>query len=281
MQNANSQSESNFNEALKAWEPPDVPTTLDQRVLASYHRLAQRRSWWERFFTSSVRVPLPLVALQVALLLIAGGGFLAFFVTKSEEVLPIASSVQPPAIIAVPVVQEKTIVRTAQRSRKLTAPRPQKFTEATPVLPTSAATRPSLMLTAEALGWHVRADLFAPKPHAEGPEIAVGTENKLPLPASLSYNRLALLEPLQTEWLVPVSNDFSVLSNVGKPKFFEGRISRTVSRAGDWVTKPFEKTEVLYRWIPNLIPTTTALVTPAKNACFSPFRSKPQLVDMQ
>ncbi len=280
MQNANSQPESNFNEALKAWDAPDVPTSLDQRVLESYHRYAHRRSWWERFFTSSVRVPLPLVALQVALLLIAGGGFLSFFVTKSEEVLPLVSSVPSPAVIAVPVVQEKTIIRTAYRSQKRLAPRPEKFIEAAPVLPMSATTRPNLMLNTESLGWQVRADLFAPKPQAEWPDVTVNVEHKLALPTSLNYNRIALLEPLPTEWNVVANSDFSVLANAGKSRFFEGRLSRTVSRAGEWVTKPFEKTEVLYRWIPNALPAVSSFVSPAKNVCFSPFRSKPEYVNL-
>lgn len=280
MQNANSQPESNFNEALKAWDAPDVPTTLDQRVLASYHRYAHRRSWGERFFTSSVRVPLPLVALQVALLLIAGGGFLAFFVTKSEEVLPLVSSVPSPAVIAVPIVQEKTIVRTVYRGQKAAALRAQKRTEAAPVLPMSVASRPNLTLNTESLGWPVRAEMFAPKPQAEWPDVTVNVEHKLALPPSLNYNRIALLEPLPTEWNVVASSDFSVLTNAGNSKLFEGRMSRTVSRAGEWVAKPFEKTEVLYRWIPNALPAVSSFVSPAKNVCFSPFRSKPEYVNL-
>jgi hypothetical protein len=280
MQNANHQNEAEFNESLKAWEPPDIPTALDQRVLESYRRHTPRRSWWERFFTTSVRVPLPLVALQAMLLLMAGGGFIAFYATQAEEALPLARNAPSPAIIEVPVVKEKTIFRTAYRVKQQPLPRSSKTAVAAPVLPLSAPTRPPLTPNTESLGWPVRAELYAPKPPAEWPEVTIGLESRLILPTSLGHNRITLSEPLQPEWRIPFSRDFSGVAIVGKPPSFEGRLSRTVSRASGWVTKPLEKTEVLYRWIPNALPAVNSFVAPAKNACFSPFRSKPEAVNL-
>jgi hypothetical protein len=280
MQNANHQNDSEFNEALKAWEPPEVSPGLDQRVLEAYRQHTTRRSWWERFFTTSVRIPLPIVALQAVLLVVAGGGFIAFYVTKAEEVLPIAQNTASPTIIEVPVVTEKAVFRKAPRIRKQSLPRATQKTVSAPVLPMSSQTRPSLTLNSESAGWSVRPEHYAPKSQMEWPEAAVANESRPLLPTSLSYQRIPLPEPLQSEWRTPVSTDFGEVVNPRKPRVFEGRISRTVSRASEWVTKPLEKTEVLYRWIPNAIPAVNSFVAPAKNACFSPFRSKPDFVNV-
>jgi hypothetical protein len=55
---------------LRKWEAPVVPDGMDDRVVAAYRREAGRAEpFWMRWFTSSIRVPVP-VALVVALLLI-------------------------------------------------------------------------------------------------------------------------------------------------------------------------------------------------------------------
>jgi hypothetical protein len=284
MQNANHPNDSEFNEALKAWEPPEVSSALDHRVLEAYRQHTTHRSWWERFFTTSVRIPLPIVALQAVLLLMAGGGFLAVYITKAEEVLPIAQNTLSPTItptvIEVPVVTEKVVFRTVFRAQKQSLLRTTQKTVSAPVLPMSAQSRPTLTVNAEASGGLVRAELYAPKLQMEWAEAAIASESKPLLPASLSYHRIPLPEPLPAEWRTPVSNDFGEVVNPRKPKVFEGRISRTVSRASEWVTKPLEKTEALYRWIPNALPAVNSFVSPAKNACFSPFRSKPDFVNV-
>ncbi len=280
MQNANHQNESEFNEALKAWEPPEVSSALDQRVLEAYRQHTTRRSWWERFFTTSVRIPLPIVALQAVLLLVAGGGFLAFYVTKAEEVLPLARNTASPTIIEVPVVNEKIVFRASPRVRKQSLPRATQKAIPAPVLPMSSQTPPHLTLNSESVGWPMRPEHYAPKSQMEWPDAAIGVDSKPLLPTSLSYHRISLPEPLQSEWRTPVNSDFGEIVNPGRPKFFEGRISRTVARASGWVTKPFEKTDVLYRWIPNALPAVNSFVAPAKNACFSPFRNKPDFVNV-
>lgn len=79
---------------LRQWEAPDVPASLDARVLESYRRQTSREPLWRRFFTTSVRVPLPVAVAAMALLMIA----LALVVSRpvSERSLP-AQQVQAPA----------------------------------------------------------------------------------------------------------------------------------------------------------------------------------------
>lgn len=279
MQNTNHQNESDFNEALKVWEPPEVPMALDQRVLASYRQQVQRLSWWQRFLTSSIRVPMPIVALQAALLLIAGGAFIVSFGVQSEEVFPVARNTPAPEIIAVPVVTEKIIFRTAAPDRKQARPRSITRTIAPALLPVNHSARPALNLNTEMLGWQFRPELTTPKLHAEWSEPAVGLENKPLLPTSLGF-KAPLPEPLKTEWFSSAVGEVDGIAAVEKSGFFEGRISRTISRASGWVAKPFEKRDVLYRWIPNPLPAVSSFVAPAKNACFSPFRSKPDFVNV-
>jgi anti-sigma factor RsiW len=55
---------------LRKWEAPLVPDGMDERVMAAYRREAgTAEPFWKWWFTSSIRVPVP-VALVVALLLI-------------------------------------------------------------------------------------------------------------------------------------------------------------------------------------------------------------------
>ena len=279
MQNANQQNESEFNEALKAWEPPEVPTALDQRVLASYRQQVHRLSWWQRFLTASIRVPMPIVALQTALLLIAGGAFIYSFGVQSEEAFPVARNTPAPEIIAVPVVTEKIVFRTAAPDRKPSRLRPAKPVVAPSLLTINQQALPALNLNAEVLGWQLRPDLTAPKFHTEWSEPALGLESKPLLPTSLGF-KTPLPEPLKTEWFSTPVGEFDGIASAQKSRFFEGRISRTISRASGWVVKPFEKREALYRWIPNALPAVNSFVAPAKNACFSPFRSKPDFVNV-
>ncbi|HEX4950699.1 MAG TPA: hypothetical protein VFZ34_28810 [Blastocatellia bacterium] len=281
MQNANHHNEPDLNRALTAWEPPETPLALDQHVFTSYRQQVQRRSWWERFFTTSVRVPLPVLAVQVILLLFAGGGFVAFFTAQSEAVLPIVSSVPSREIIEVPIVTEKPVYRAAYRSPKLSYPRARKAAAPTTVLPPSAPMPPAPAFATEVIGWQARPELSAPKLHTEWSDAVLGIEPRPLLPVAASYPRIVTPEPLQTERLLPSFPNFEFATSPLKPKPFEERMSRTMARASEWVTKPLEKTNVIYRWIPSALPTVTSFVSPAKNACFNPFRSKPQLVDMQ
>lgn len=69
--NAEDRSDPALRSVLREWEAPQVPASLDARVLDSYRRKVSREPFWRRFFTTSVRVPLPLAVAVMALLVIA------------------------------------------------------------------------------------------------------------------------------------------------------------------------------------------------------------------
>jgi len=54
---------------LRCWGPPAVTGDLDQRVLRAYRR--QTGSWWRRLVGAEIRVPLPVAALLVLLLIVS------------------------------------------------------------------------------------------------------------------------------------------------------------------------------------------------------------------
>ena len=71
---------------LRKWEAPVVPDGLDERVMKAYRRQAgTAEPFWRRWFTSSIRVPVP-VALVVALFLI----FTAALALRPESPPPTA-----------------------------------------------------------------------------------------------------------------------------------------------------------------------------------------------
>ena len=178
-----------------------------------------------------------------------------------------------------PVVTEKIVFRTAISNRKQLRPRPTKPPAIPSSLPSHQPALPALNLNTELLGWQLRPELTTPKLHSEWSEPMVGLEHKVILPTSLGF-KSPLPEPVKTEWFSSAVGEFDGVVTAEKGRFFEGRMSRTISRASGWVAKPFEKRDVLYRWIPNALPAVSSFVAPAKNACFSPFRSKPENVNV-
>jgi hypothetical protein len=70
---------------LEEWTVPALPDSLDRRVLTSYRTQMGRAPLWRRFFTTSLRVPLP-VAVALLLMLI-----LAFW-ARREPVPPMETS---------------------------------------------------------------------------------------------------------------------------------------------------------------------------------------------
>lgn len=57
---------------LREWQDPEIPETLDSRILADYRVTTRKESLWRRFFAASVRVPLPVAVAAMMLLLLAG-----------------------------------------------------------------------------------------------------------------------------------------------------------------------------------------------------------------
>ncbi len=94
MDNAEHDCDPALRSVLREWEAPEVPSSLDARVVDSYRRKVNREPFWRRFFTTSVRVPLPMAVAVMMLLAIA----LALAVSRpgTERTLP-AQYVQAPA----------------------------------------------------------------------------------------------------------------------------------------------------------------------------------------
>lgn len=56
---------------LATWDAPEPSRALDERTLASYRARAGRRSAWWRLVAGSVRVPVPVAAAAVVLLILS------------------------------------------------------------------------------------------------------------------------------------------------------------------------------------------------------------------
>jgi len=80
-----------LDDVLDAWAAPAVPPSLDRRVLASYRELTPAKPVWVRFFTASVRVPVPVAAAAVVLLLLS-----AVLAIRPQPSSPPAASVASP-----------------------------------------------------------------------------------------------------------------------------------------------------------------------------------------
>jgi hypothetical protein len=55
-----------LNGLLREWLAPDMPSSLEQRILRSC--TPRRRTWWQLLFTGYIRVPVPLVYLLAMLM---------------------------------------------------------------------------------------------------------------------------------------------------------------------------------------------------------------------
>ena len=126
MQNANYPNESDFNEALKTWDTPAVPASLDQRVFASYHEHLHRAPFWKRLFTASIRVPVPMAAAVALLFLLASGVTLAALKRTPAQTAampnPGVTTITKTEIVEVPVVKERIVTRVVYVEKPANAP---------------------------------------------------------------------------------------------------------------------------------------------------------------
>lgn len=279
MRNANSQNERpELNEALKAWQPPDLPPALDQRILASYRQQMNRVPFWRRFFTTSIPVPLPLVIVQALLLLVASGAVIAFFQERDRQPAPLAQQQRQIDPVAVPLRQEipaATAVADKPVKKRLRQRQPRPRISLV-TLPVSTIPSPIIETAKESSVGTIPAEIQMLSVTAESLSLTTPTAPELRLQITPSL-------PLKTRLPEPLRFDFSAFTTTEaaldlpteKEGFFDGRISRTISRAGNWVTKPLEKGMGLYRALPRTIPTLNSFIAPAKDACLAPFRSAP------
>lgn len=280
MRNANSQPEpTDVTDALKAWQVPHASASLDQRVLASYRQQLSRVPFWRRFFLASIPVPLPIVVFQAMLLLVATGAVIAFFQERDNRAFPLVQNQRPAEIIPVPVRQDTPAARAIYGGKRpfrlhLAKPRATVIslpvsTTINPVVATMSALLPS-PVPPESLAAGL---IVAP----ESPLLTTAApEQSLRFTPVLNF-KAALSDPLKFELLyaaqATAQNEFTFDTALEKTSFFDGRISRTITRAGNWVTKPLEKGVGLYRALPRTIPTLNSFIAPAKDACRAPFRS--------
>jgi hypothetical protein len=61
-----------LNSMLQKWHTPEISRELDRRILEDYRSTVQIKPVWQRFFTASVRVPLPVAIAALMLLFVAG-----------------------------------------------------------------------------------------------------------------------------------------------------------------------------------------------------------------
>jgi hypothetical protein len=86
---------------LEEWKAPAASDSLDRRVLASYRAHVRPRPLWRRFFTASVRVPLPVAVAALLLFAFALWG-------ARPRTAPLESA-QSPIIIQNASQQETTV----------------------------------------------------------------------------------------------------------------------------------------------------------------------------
>ncbi|MCI0664332.1 MAG: hypothetical protein L0220_25010 [Acidobacteria bacterium] len=95
---------------LAQWKTPEIPGALDQRLFTAYRRQFHYRSGWRRYFTGSIRLPIPVAA--TALILLCASSYFALRRTTNYYLDP-SQTTQPVKFleVPVPVVQEKIVTR--------------------------------------------------------------------------------------------------------------------------------------------------------------------------
>jgi hypothetical protein len=95
---------------LGEWSPPEITSSLDQRILTSYRRQFLHRPLWRRWLTGSISLPAP-VAVTAALLLCAT----SYLAARKATSYTLESAPTPPAVkiveVPVPVVQKEIVTR--------------------------------------------------------------------------------------------------------------------------------------------------------------------------
>jgi hypothetical protein len=93
---------------LRLWEAPEVPSSLDERVTASFRR-ETAQPWWRRLFRVSVPVPLPVAVAVLLLLLVTATIALRRPAPAVPEVPQLAEAKQSARALDVPVVTHTSL----------------------------------------------------------------------------------------------------------------------------------------------------------------------------
>lgn len=271
MRNANSPTEpTELTDVLKEWQAPNVAPSLDQRVLASYRQQVHRVPFWRRFFTTSIPVPLPLIVIQAMLFLIAGGAVVAFFQERDNRTFPSAKNQSAAETVVATVNQAPVATRVSEKKRPRS--RHTKISTLTVTLPSSPVIPPILALATESVTDETQTAALSLAP--ESLLLTPAPEHTLVFTPTLHF-KAKFSDPLKFDFVQTNANEFVFTAPPEKGHLFDSRIGRTITRAGNWVSKPLEKGIELYRIVPRTIPTINSFITPAKDACLAPFRSAP------
>ena len=104
-----------LNQLLVHWKAPEVSLSTKHRLFAAYQQQTTPVKFWQRIFTTSIRVPVPIAA-AFAILFI--GLSLLFINTQKKEAVPAIPPPEQVRIVEVPVVQEKIIKQIIYSYRK-------------------------------------------------------------------------------------------------------------------------------------------------------------------
>jgi len=100
---------------LGEWSPPEITSSLDQRILTSYRRQFLHRPLWRRWLRGSISLPAP-VAVTAALLLCATS-YLAARKATSYTLEPAPTTPTVKFVeVRVPVVKEKIVTRVVYKN---------------------------------------------------------------------------------------------------------------------------------------------------------------------
>jgi len=91
---------------LGEWSPPDIRSSLDQRILTSYRRQFLQKPLWRRWLTGSISLPAPV--LVTAALLLCATSYLAARKATSYTLEP-APATYAVKLVEVPVPVEKIV----------------------------------------------------------------------------------------------------------------------------------------------------------------------------
>ena len=93
---------------LRLWEAPEVPSSLDERLTASFRR-ETGEPWWQRLFRVSVPVPLPVAVAVLLLLLVTATIALRRPAPGAPDVPQLAEAKQSARALDVPVVTHTSL----------------------------------------------------------------------------------------------------------------------------------------------------------------------------
>jgi hypothetical protein len=95
---------------LNQWMVPEPTAALSERVFSDYRHQFHHQAWWRRWFTGSIRLPVPVAAMAGLLLCVTSYLAARYATTHPIEVVPVSAPVKV-VQVPVPMIQEKVVTR--------------------------------------------------------------------------------------------------------------------------------------------------------------------------